>query len=333
MSSADYRSAHWSVLLAASVCLAGCGYIGGPLAPLANVPARILDVQAVQRGGTIIIHFTLPLKTTENVNIKEPLTLDLRIGTGVGPFNADRWAEQAKQIPPPKTAKGLVQYEVPSAEWTGKIVTIGVRTAGANGKPSEWSNMVQVQAVPPPAMPTGVHGESTPAGIRLAWEAGGDHFHVLRRTAGEQSYSLVGADVRTPEFVDPGAAVGTEYTYLVQSFVPLAPNPEAQSDLSEEYKITRQAQPPATPAGLLGIPSADSIELNWDSNAGPETTGYRIYRAAPGGDFVKIGEVSAVPTYSDRAAEHGKTYRYAVTAIDKDGRESQRSAVVEVILP
>ena len=322
-----------ALLLAAALLAASCGYIGGPQAPLANVPARVLDLAAVQRGDKIIVQFTIPATTTENIAIKDPLALDLRIGTGVNPFSADRWAEQAKQVPPPKTAKGLVRYEIPSAAWTGKEVTIGVRTMGANSKPSEWSNMVQVQAVPPPAQPTGVRGESTPAGVRLTWRANGEHFRVLRTSSGEQQYAVVGADVRAPEFVDPTAAVGTEYSYLVQTFVPLGNNKEAQSDLSAEYKFTRQAPLPAIPAGLLAITASDSIELSWDSNPGTETTGYRIYRAAPGGEFTKIGEVSAVPTYSDHAIEHGKTYRYAVSAIDKDGRESTRSAVVEVSIP
>ena len=31
--------------------------------------------------------------------------------------------------------------------------------------------------------------------------------------------------------------------------------------------------------------------------------------------------------------EHGKTYRYAVTAFDQTGNESDRSAPVEVVFP
>jgi fibronectin type 3 domain-containing protein len=35
------------------------------------------------------------------------------------------------------------------------------------------------------------------------------------------------------------------------------------------------------------------------------------------------------PTYSDRNIEHGKTYRYEVTAIDRLGNESPHSAPTE----
>ena len=108
MSSADSRSANSLIALLLIVSLqAACGYIGGPLAPLANVPARILDLAALQRGNTIVAQFTIPTTTTEHITIKEPLNLDLRIGAGVNPFNADRWAEQAKQVPSPKASSSI----------------------------------------------------------------------------------------------------------------------------------------------------------------------------------------------------------------------------------
>ena len=333
MSGADLRSAiRYAALTFAALITAGCGYISGPLPPLANVPARVLDLNAVQRGGKIIAQFTVPLVTTENVTIQEPLHFDLRVGTEVNPFSADRWAAEATQVPAPKAPKGTALYEIPSGPWTGKEVTLGVRSIGANGKPSEWSNFVQVQAVPPLVQPSGIRGESVPTGIRLTWNGAGDHFRVLRKTPAEQSFANIAPDVATPEYVDTSAAVGVEYTYLVQSYLPQA-GKEAQSELSDEFKITRLAPPPATPTGLLGVPSSDTIELNWEGNAGAETTGYRIYRAEPGGEFARIAEVSAVPAYSDHAVQHGKTYRYAIAAIDKDGRESPRSALVEVGLP
>jgi hypothetical protein len=322
-----------ALIVSAALLTAGCGYIGGPLAPLANVPARVVDLSAVQRGDQIIAQFIIPIATTENITIKEPLTLDLRIGTGVTPFSPDRWAAQAKPVPPPANAKRIAHYDIPVAPWIGKEVTVGVRVVGSNGKASDWSNFVVVLPVPPPEQPKDVRAESIPTGVHLTWRATGDHFRVLRKAADEQQYAIVGADLHQPDFVDTTAAIGTEYTYVVQTFVPQGTGKEAQSELSADYQFTRQAPPPGTPSGLLAVPAPSSIELSWDTDAGVETTGYRIYRALAGGEFERIAEVSTVPTYSDHAVEHGKTYRYAVSAIDKDGRESPRSAVVEVLLP
>lgn len=313
--------------------LAGCGYIAGPLPPLANVPARVTDLGAVQRGGSIIAQFTIPTLTTEQLTIKEPVTLDLRIGPAAAPFRPDQWAAQAQHVSPPTQPKGIAHYDIPSAQWTGKDLVLGVRIIGGNGKASDWSNFITLHAVPPLQQPQNVRGQSAPDGIRLTWSGHGDHFRVLRKAAGEQPYTVVGADVSQPEFLDQTAAVGTEYSYLVQAYEPLGDNHEAQSDLSVEVKITRQAPLPGKPAGLLAVPTPNSIELSWDGNTDAQTTGYRIYRAEGGGALAKIGEVSAIPTYSDHDVEHGRTYRYVVAAVDKDGHEGPRSEPVDVTLP
>src|SRR5450432_2444440 len=115
----------WIVLAAAALFTAGCGYIGEPLPPLANVPARVTDLTAVQRGPRILVQFTIPDLTTEGRAIKDAVKLDLRIGSAGVPFDAGKWAAQAKSIPqatakipqatgkiPEGTAKtGLAHYE------------------------------------------------------------------------------------------------------------------------------------------------------------------------------------------------------------------------------
>ena len=321
------------LLVLAAALETGCGYIGGPQPPLANVPSPVRDLGAIQRGNKIIAQFTIPVETTEKMTIQEPLTLDLRIGTGVSPFTPEAWAAHATQVPPPAKAKGTAQYEIPSGPWTGKDVTVGVRAVGSNGKASDWSNFIVLPIVAPPDRPMDLHGESMATGIRLTWRALGNHFHVVRKNLADATAPPVVTDVLQPEYLDTTAAIGTEYSYTVLTFVPLGDNKEAQSDLSAELKITRQAPPPGTPTGLLAVPGPNTVELSWDSNPDAQTTGYRVYRAAPGADFVKIGEVAAVPTYSDQAIEHGKTYRYAVSAIDKDGHEGPRCTPITVAFP
>ena len=92
------------------------------------------------------------------------------------------------------------------------------------------------------------------------------------------------------------------------------------------------ARPPAAPAGLRAVASAASIELSWDANSEPDLAGYRVYRSTNGSAFEKIADGNEIPAYSDRAVEAGKTYRYVVTAVDKSGNESGRSAEAEGVL-
>jgi hypothetical protein len=308
---------------------AGCGYIGDPLPPLANIPAAVTDLAAVQRGARMIVHFTPPELTTEGRAIKPPLEFDLRIGTAVAPFTAEGWAAHAHPLPPPVVHNGVAETEIPSAPWTEQDITLGVRSIGSNHKASAWSNFVDLTVVPPPQRPTNLKREATANGVRLTWQGDGGDFRVLRRAGDETDFTQIG-EAHEPEFLDRTAEFGKAYRYLVQGIVKLPSNRIAESDLSEEVSFTPiDTFPPGAPTGLRAVPAPGSIELTWDQNPEPDVAGYRIYRAAPGGNFTRLTETGPVPSYSDHAVESGKTYRYAVSAVDRAGNESPRSAVAE----
>jgi hypothetical protein len=143
----------------------------------------------------------------------------------------------------------------------------------------------------------------------------------------------VAPDVTRPEWTDTSIQFGTPYRYIVQTFVPQGPNREAQSDLSEPYSITPEPAAPAAPTGLRAVPAPNSVELSWESTPTPELAGFRIYRGETGGPLSQIGETGPVPAYSDRTAEHGHNYRYAVTAVSRSGKESPQSPSVEIAFP
>ncbi len=319
-------------LAAAALFAAGCGYIGGPLPPLANVPAPVRDLAAVQRGARILVSFTVPSHTTEGLAIRRALELDLRIGAAAEPFHAEEWAAQATQVPPAPVVQGIARYEIPAAQWTGKEAAIGVRVIGANGKQAGWSNYALVPVVPPPDKPVDLKAENTAAGIHLAWHARGDRFRVLRRT-GSESFTPVATVPRT-EWTDGAAQFGAHYSYQVQTIVNLGNTKEAESDASDPVTFTPLDEfPPAPPTGLRATAAPNSIELAWDQNSEPDLAGYRIYRSAADGPFEKIAIVNEIPSYSDQHVEHGKTYRYALTAVDKSGNESARSVAAETAFP
>src|ERR1035438_5599100 len=316
---------------AAALLLVGCGYVGDPQPPMANIPPRVGDLAAVQRGGRIIVQFTIPAKTIEGHPIPSPLRVDLRAGTA-DQFEENQWAAGARQIPPAATANGVARYEIPSADWTGKEVIFGVRVTAGNGKHSLWSNFVVVPVVAPPEKPAAVAPVTTAQGVRLTWQAHGTLFRVFRKT-GDTGYAPV-ADVPTPEWTDTATEFGKPYTYLVQTIAKLDNRKEAESELSDEASIIpRDTFPPAAPQGVQASIAPNSVELNWERNTEEDLNGYRVYRAEGNGTLEKIADVSVVPSYSDRKAEHGKTWRYAISAVDRAGNESPRSAPIDVAMP
>jgi len=326
---------------AAALFLVACGYVGDPLPPLANVPLRITDLAAVQRGTRIVVQFTVPATTTEGHPIPPPLRLDLRAGTA-DQFEENQWAESARRIPPAmagecNTKPGqescpTARYEVPSADWTGKEVIFGVRSVAGNGKQSGWSNFAVVRVVAPPEKPSAVTAVTVQQGVHLTWQAHGTDFRVFRKTEGADFAPV--ASVKKPEWTDSATEFGKRYTYLVQSIVSVGNQKQAESDLSDEASIVpRDIFPPLAPKGVQASTAPNSIELNWDRNTEEDLSGYRIYRAEGNGAMEKAGDVSAVPSFSDRKVEHGKTYHYAISAVDQAGNESPRSAPVEVAMP
>jgi fibronectin type 3 domain-containing protein len=181
--------------------------------------------------------------------------------------------------------------------------------------------------------PADLHATPAANGIRLDWSGPGSHFRILRREQGSQNFTELGA-ATSPQYVDTTAEFGKGYAYIVLAFAEVAPQREAQSDLSGEALVPlyKDTFPPAAPAGVRAIASTGSIELSWDGNPEPDLAGYRVYRSTSGGAFEKIADVNEIPAYSDRAVERGKSYRYAVTAMDKSGNESPRSAEIEAAL-
>jgi hypothetical protein len=315
----------------AALLASGCGYVGAPIPPLANVPEAVKGLAVIQRGGALDVRFPVPTLTTEGRPLKEPLKYDLRIGAPNA--SASDWENPAKAVPGTRAEDGVAVCEIPAGEWAGQMVELGARVIGPNGKASGWSNMVVLRVVPAPEPPRDVTAASTAQGVRLAWTARGARFRVYRRAGADKTAAPV-ATVEKPEWTDPNAEFGKPYVYRVETVVTVREGQEAVSELSREAAITPEIVfPPATPSGLAGSAAPDSIELTWEANTEAFLAGYRVYRAPAGGEFAKIADSLTLPAYSDRTVEHGKTYRYALASVGRTGYESPRSQPVEVTLP
>jgi len=317
----------FSLLLFAALYSSGCGYIGEPLPPALHIPERVTNLSASQQGARIVAQFTLPLHTTENLDITNPIRIELRVGPAGAPFQTEAWEAGANLFDDVPTEHSGVKYSLPAAEWTGRDVVIGVKMFSENGRTAGWSNLIRLTVVEPLAPPGDLQVKAVAEGVRITWNGTSPHYRIYRRAGHDASASPI-HEVDRPEFTDPGAEYGTTYYYSVEAYR-TGGDIHATSERTAEVEITPDDKfPPPVPAGLAAVVSTASIELVWEPSAAPDLAGYRIYRAAGAAPFEKLAETREAPNYSDAKIESGKSYRYAVTAFDNAGNESAMSGPV-----
>jgi fibronectin type 3 domain-containing protein len=295
----------------------GCGYIGDVRPPLLEIPARITDLRAAEYGGKISLEFTLPMLTTEGVALKNVRAIELEVNDG---------SAHTVQIPP-KDA-GFVAFDTPAAAYVGKRLMLAVRVVGSKGKTSDPSNVVALDVNPPLVTPNSIATANSPKGVRLTWSGSAPHYRVYRAQNGGMPARLGESD--TPTYEDVTVAIGTAYRYFVQAI----DGDQHQSEVSTAVSFTPQdVFPPAVPEGLAGVPGVGAIELVWQRNTEDDFAGYNIYQSMAGGPFQKIGDLVDAPAFSDHDIEMGKSYRYAISALDRTGNESARTASIEIVAP
>lgn len=100
--------------------------------------------------------------------------------------------------------------------------------------------------------------------------------------------------------------------------------------------VSNATNSPATVtiSGNAVAPVQHSASLTWTASTSA-AAGYRIYRSTTSGSGYVLLNSVLVPgtTYTDSTVQSGKTYYYAVTAIDSSGNESTQSNQVGVVIP
>jgi hypothetical protein len=315
--------------------MSGCGYVGEPLPPALRIPGRVTDLRAVQQEDRIVIHFTVPELTTDGLPLKLG-KVDLLAGPyAQAPFNTEGWAAGAKPLDTSTVKPGPATVELTFSGWNGQEVFFRVRVIGYRGKDGGWSDFANLRVIAPLRKPDGLKPEATAQGVKLTWagprEPAGVAFRIRRRE-GQGAVAEV-ATVAGYEWLDTQTRYGETYEYSVQSLV-TADGARAESAPSDPVSILPVDRfPPATPRGLMALVAPASIELTWDPNSEADFAGYFVYRVANGGAFERIAGPLTAPSFSDKEARPGAVYRYAVSAVDQVGNESERSATIEVKLP
>jgi len=308
---------------------AGCGYVGPVQPPSPEIPTVITDLALVERGDKIIATFNTPPRTLDSVAITKFSHIDLRVGPEDQPPDADKSIEieppppSDKEDPQPKP----IAYSMDVTDYAGQRIAVFVRTAmKKNGHFSGWSNKAVLEVIPPLEKPV-VHVEGSGSGIVLTWGVTAATQYRVQRQGPSDKQPVEIASVNENKYVDVSAAYDTEYHYIVTGKTGSAeslPSVPVEANFPDIY-------PPAVPAGLTAQIGPDAIDLAWQRDTESDLQGYYIDRSVNNGPFQRLGDLITLPTYTDHAVEHGKSYSYKISAIDKKGNQSAQSGVVEVL--
>lgn len=317
-----------------AIALAGCGYVGPVVPPSPQIPASVTDLTAVEQGDRLMVNFSTPVRTTDNLNIRKFSTIELRIGPESAPFDFNTWAASAREydIAPPEVNDPddprpiAVAKQLDVKDFVGKHVAVAVRTSEKNNF-SAWSNRVVLDVVPP-LKPPHLQVDATSAGYKLTWtvDAAGPHYDIYRKGSADSAPASIGT-AETSSYVDTTAQWNTPYQYSV-----VAVQGRAESLPSNTIQVNHaNTFAPSVPASITALAAPTTVEISWQRSPESSLKGYFLYRSTDNGPFEKQGDLTALPTYTDKNVEHGKTYRYEVSAVSQGGVESEKSSPSESV--
>ena len=357
------RSAGTTVLVLA---LAGCGVPGPPQPPSLNLPDRVEDLAALRTGNQVKLTWTMPRRNTDKLPIKTNVTAQV-----CRRENADPCASIAKLDLAPG-APASFQDSLPAALASGspRPLSYIVELKNRSGRSAGASNVAVILAGEAPPPVAGLSAEVRKSGIVLRWStpqtaadrALDSHLAVRihrKLLTPHQAPKQAGPLAPPPEPIDQNLLVdsdagraldssitfGNTYEYSVQRVARVQVDSrtiELAGEILPPIHVDAQdVFPPAVPTGLAAVATAaeagagPSIDLNWEPDTEPDLAGYFVYRREDQTAWQRIsGDQPVVgPAFHDAAVAPGHTYHYAVSAVDRLGHESGRSAEAQETVP
>jgi fibronectin type 3 domain-containing protein len=181
---------------------------------------------------------------------------------------------------------------------------------------------------PRPTAPTGLSAQDgLPGKIALAWNQNPEkdikYVHLYRKKAEGKFKERTKLPPDQSQYEDVKLDNGTTYVYQLQA----EDKDKLLSDFSDSAEATTKPLPhPPTGLEVQGV--AKGFELSWKPNPEPDIVKYKIYVRSFLTDK-KIGNTETT-TFTIDTLKPDEEYTVSVTAVDKDGLESEKSEQIKV---
>jgi hypothetical protein len=360
------------LITAALAALVGCGKPTPPLPPSLQLPAPPTDLAAARKGDRVRLVWTQPVHNTDQTTVRKPIVERICRAVNQFPLTGCPLAIGQLPPAVPKEKQSIEYTEILPANLmeanpTG-MATYAVQPVNQRGRSPGISNQVRVPlavTLPPPG---GMKAQVTADGILISFPRFQSHdtanlkfsVRVLRHTEGPAvppagknappppPPDVVVADVlmtanQPPQIVDSNFEWEKTYSYRATTVTNVYKEgeklAEIEGDDSSPIEVfAHDVFPPAVPveveAVASGVGQQPFIDVTWAPDSDPDLDGYYVYRRQGKGPEIKLNvEPVTTPSYRDSDLQRGRTYTYAVSAIDVRGNESAKSQPSSETIP
>ena len=193
---------------------------------------------------------------------------------------------------------------------------------------SKSSQIVFAITKPRPVRPSGFGGESLHVKeIPLFWQPNPENdilkYHIFRSSGDEGEFSEIASVEGKTSYVDKWLKDGWEYRYKIKA--------EDKDSLISDFSdmiIIRTKPKPRAPKGLDATFKEGKAVLTWSANTEPDIASYNVFEKG----FFGLSKVDTVnePKFIMVGPKPGKSKKYVVTAVDRDGLESKPTQPITV---
>jgi hypothetical protein len=342
-----------------------CGKKGAIYPPLVKIPQKVEGLEVYQRGNSVVLRWRNPSSYMDGDPIEGDITVEIWLmkveralamqqaglteetfGTRAVLYETIAQRNFAKFQDPEEgdTEELTYIYEIPPEEFSQMVFVFGLRVQDRKGKESGFSPLTPVIPRSVPLPPSEVQARMYESTIVIAWkspEANSDSstppsvvgYNVYRESENEELHRINTALVEETSFTDSDFTYNMTYRYYVRASATRS-SPFTESENSNVTEILAEDTLfPLAPTGLVAIAGENFVSLSWDANKESDLAGYRVWRRSDlEEEFLAKTERIEENVYTDSKVEKDRRYFYAITALDANGNESQRSEAVSVVL-
>ena len=349
------------IILLALLALIGCGTVGAPQPPSANIPKTVTDLQASRKGEVVTLTWTAPQETTDGALIHKPGKMIVHRNIG-----ENQAASAVGEISLPESRKSQEAQAANLKDALGPLLTTAsgdfatytVEVTSASGKSAGPSNAVTVPLVPVAAPPKDLRVQVIAEGVSLSWNQswtpqnktglGAEYsYRIMRRQEGSNQPPVLvkelSAGNSAAQVIDTGIEWEKQYQYWVTPVTTWRNGDqqkgEVEGDDSSPVTVTtKDVFPPSVPSGLQAVFSQVSqnsfIDLTWIPGSDSDLAGYNVYRREENSQPVKINaDLVKTPSFRDNTVQPGTRYFYSVSAVDLRNNESAKSSEATETVP